>query len=87
VGELGQQVDFSDRGFLRPFAFAAEVESRNHLLTQWAHEISPFVRRVVDLRRLSGIFRGVKLLYYQLLMSTYQRAIIRRSESSDAPDL
>ncbi len=37
--------------------------------------------------RLSGIFRGVKLLYYQLVMSTYQRAIIRRSESSGAPDL
>jgi hypothetical protein len=51
VGELGQQADFSDRGCWRPFAFAAEVESRNHLLTQGAHEISPFVRRVVGLRR------------------------------------
>ena len=51
VGELGQQVDFSDRGCLRPFAFAAEVESRDHVLTQGAHEISPFVRRVVDWRR------------------------------------
>jgi hypothetical protein len=51
VGELGQQVDVSDRGFLRPFAFAAEVERREHLLTQGAHAISPFVRRVVDWRR------------------------------------
>ena len=44
VVELGQQADFSDLGFLRPFAFAAEVESRDHLLTQWGHEMSPFVR-------------------------------------------
>ena len=51
VGALGQQADFSDRGCLRPFACAAEVESRNHVLTQGAHEISPFVRRVVGLRR------------------------------------
>jgi hypothetical protein len=50
VVELGQQVDFSDRGFLRPFAFAAEVERRDHVLTQGAHEISPFVRRVVAWR-------------------------------------
>src|SRR5712691_11892417 len=41
----------------------------------------------LDIVWLSGIFRGVKLLYYQLVMSTYQRAIIRRSESSGAPDL
>jgi hypothetical protein len=33
VVELGQQVDFPDRGCLRPFALAAEVESRKHLLT------------------------------------------------------
>ena len=51
VVELRQQADFPDIGFLRPFALATEVESRNHLLTQWAHEISPFVRRVVGLRR------------------------------------
>src|SRR5215471_3969502 len=51
VVELGQQADFSDIGCLRPFAFAAEVESRDHLLTQWAHVVSPFVRRVVDVRR------------------------------------
>jgi hypothetical protein len=34
VVELGQQADFSDIGLLSPFAFAAEVESRDHLLTQ-----------------------------------------------------
>ena len=36
--------------------------------------------------RLSGILRGVKLLDYQLLMSTDRRANILRSESSGAPD-
>jgi hypothetical protein len=30
--ELSQQADFSDIGLLRPFARAAEVERRNHLL-------------------------------------------------------
>ena len=35
---------------------------------------------------LSGILRVVKLLYYQLLMSTDRRANILRSESSGAPD-
>ncbi len=49
--ELSQQAYFTARGFLSPFAFATELEGRNHLLTQWAHEISPFVRRVVRLRR------------------------------------
>jgi hypothetical protein len=48
---LSEQVDFTDRGFLSPFAFATEVEGRNHVLTQWAHAISPFVRRVVRLQR------------------------------------
>ena len=43
VVELSQQADFPDIGFLRPFALATELESRNHLLTQWGHEISPFV--------------------------------------------
>ena len=51
MGELREQADFPDIGFLRPFAFATEVKGRNHLLTQWAHEISPFVRRGVRLRR------------------------------------
>src|SRR5262249_26442916 len=49
--ELSQQTDSPDRGCLRPFARAAAMESRDHLLTQRGHEISPFVRRVVDLRR------------------------------------
>jgi hypothetical protein len=35
---------------------------------------------------LSGILRGEKLLYYQLLMSTDGRFNILRSESSGAPD-
>jgi hypothetical protein len=51
MGELRKQAYFPDIGFLSPFAFATEVEGRNHVLTQWAHEIPPFVRRVVRLRR------------------------------------
>lgn len=47
----GQQVDCAARGFLRPFACAAEVARRDHVLTQEAHAISPFGRRVVDLCR------------------------------------
>jgi hypothetical protein len=43
VVALRQQVDFADRGFVSPLAFAAEVESRAHVLTQGVHEISPFV--------------------------------------------
>jgi len=37
--------------------------------------------------RLSGILRSAKLLYYQILISTYRHANILRSESSGAPDL
>jgi hypothetical protein len=33
VVELSPQTDFPDRGCLSPFALAAELESRNHLLT------------------------------------------------------
>jgi hypothetical protein len=51
VIELGQQAYFPDIRFLSPFAFATEVESRKHLLTQWSHETSPFVRPVICLRR------------------------------------
>ena len=51
VVELRQEADFPDRGCLRPCALAAEVESRDHLSTQGAHGISPFVRRVVGVRR------------------------------------
>jgi hypothetical protein len=46
-----QEADFTDRGCLSPCALATEVESRDHGLTQWGHEISPFVRCVVRLRR------------------------------------
>jgi hypothetical protein len=44
VIELSQQAYCADRGFLSPFAFATEVESCNHVLTQWGHEMSPFLR-------------------------------------------
>jgi hypothetical protein len=49
--ELSQQADFPDIGVLCPFALATELKSRDHLLTQWAHETSPFVRQVVCVRR------------------------------------
>jgi hypothetical protein len=39
--ELSQQADFADVGFLSAFAFATELESRNHVLTQCSHEMSP----------------------------------------------
>ena len=48
VVELREQADFTDIGFLSPFTLATEVESRKHLLTQWGHEISPFVSRWVS---------------------------------------
>jgi len=51
VVTLGQQADFPDIGCLGPFALTTEGEGRNHLLTQWAHETSPFVRQVIRLRR------------------------------------
>ena len=44
VVELGQQADFPDIGFLSPFALATKLECGQHLLTQWSHEMSPFVR-------------------------------------------
>jgi hypothetical protein len=40
---LREHTDFTDRGFLSPFACAAEVERGEHLLTQRGHEISPFL--------------------------------------------
>jgi hypothetical protein len=43
VVELSQQAYFPDIGLLGPLSLAAELESRNHVLTQWGHEISPFV--------------------------------------------
>jgi hypothetical protein len=52
MGALSQEADFPDRRCLSPFALATEVESRNHVLTQWGHEISPFVSEwVIRLRR------------------------------------
>jgi hypothetical protein len=41
--ELSEQSDFTDRGCLRPFALATKLESRKQLLTQWGHEMSPFL--------------------------------------------
>ena len=51
VVELSQETDFADVGCLSPFARAADVERRNHVLTQRGHELSPFVRHVVGVRR------------------------------------
>jgi hypothetical protein len=51
VGALRQQADCSDRGCVRPCALAAEVERRDHGLTQGAHGVSPFGRRGVEVRR------------------------------------
>ncbi len=44
VVTLGQEADVPDRGCRSPFALEP-------VLTQWAHEISPFVRGVVRLSR------------------------------------
>lgn len=41
--ELREQADLTDIGLLGAFAFATKLESGNHLLTQWGHEISPFL--------------------------------------------
>ena len=43
VVELREQADFPDRGLLGTFALAAELQRSNHLLTQWGHEMSPFL--------------------------------------------
>ena len=51
VVALRQQPDCPDRGCLRPFALAAEVQSRDHWSPSWAHVLSPFVRRVGGVRR------------------------------------
>ena len=51
VGELREQADCTDRRVLSPFTLATEVESSHHVLAQWGHETSPFVRRVIRLRR------------------------------------
>ena len=51
VGARREEADGSDRGCWCPCACATEVERREHVLTQGAHRISPFLRRVVDWRR------------------------------------
>src|SRR5207248_1290085 len=40
---LSQQADRTDRGCLSPFALAIELKRGDHVLTQWGHEMSPFV--------------------------------------------
>jgi hypothetical protein len=44
VVELREQADFPDRGLLGTLALAAELQRSKHVLTQWGHERSPFVR-------------------------------------------
>jgi hypothetical protein len=51
AGALSQQAYRTDRALLRALALATELERRDHVLTQRGHEIAPFVRRVVCLRR------------------------------------
>jgi hypothetical protein len=51
MGELSAQAYVPDRGCRSPCALATEGEGRHHVLTQWAHEISPGVRRVGRWRR------------------------------------
>ena len=41
--ELSQQTYLTDRGLLGAFALATELQRGNHVLTQWGHEMSPFV--------------------------------------------
>ena len=49
-------------------------------------KLTPDERAIAQQYRLSGILRGVKLLYYQPLISTDRCSNILRSESSGAPD-
>jgi hypothetical protein len=52
VVELRQQTSCPDRGLLGTLSLATAVESRNHVVTQWGHEISSFVHgRMVRVRR------------------------------------
>ena len=41
--ELSQQAYCADIGLLGALARAAELQRSKHALTQWGHEISPFV--------------------------------------------
>ena len=51
VVELSQQPDFTDIGLLGTLSLATELKRSDHVLTQWGHEMSPFMRRVVCVRR------------------------------------
>jgi hypothetical protein len=42
--ELSQQADLTDIGLLSTLPLATELQGGNHLLTQWGHKISPFVK-------------------------------------------
>ncbi len=42
--ELSQEAHFADRGLLGALALATELKRVDHVLTQWCHEISPFLR-------------------------------------------
>jgi hypothetical protein len=49
---LSQQAALTDRGFLSPFALTTELKRGDHVLTQWGHEMSPFVSgRVIYLSK------------------------------------
>ena len=41
--ELSEQAYFTDRGLLGTLSLTTELQCGNHVLTQWGHEISPFV--------------------------------------------
>jgi hypothetical protein len=40
---ISQQADLADKGLLGTLTLATELKRGNHLLTQWGHEISPFL--------------------------------------------
>ena len=44
VVALREQAYCTARGLLGTFSLATELQGGNHVLTQWGHEISPFVR-------------------------------------------
>ena len=41
---LSQQASLTDRGLWGPLALATALKRSDHVLTQWGHEISPFLR-------------------------------------------
>ena len=44
VVELSQEPNLSDIGLLSPLALATELQSGDHLLAQWCHDMPPLVR-------------------------------------------